>query len=117
MRNHAFFDKLVTICGKERVLMDASALLAYESDGLSFHRHKPDCVVIPENSQELEKLMQLVKGEQIPYVIRGAGTGLSGACVAEQGGLMIHLSRMKNILEIRPEDLSCVVEPGVVLNS
>src|SRR6185503_9912051 len=52
-----------------------------------------------------------------PYVIRGAGTGLSGACVAEQGGLMIHLSRLKRILEIRPEDLTCVVEPGVVLNA
>jgi glycolate oxidase subunit GlcD len=117
MRNSPFIAELESICGKERVLQSPSQLLAYESDGLSFLRHRPDVVAIPADSEELRQVMDAARFHKIPYVIRGAGTGLSGACVADQGGLMIHLSRLKKILEIRPEDLCCVVEPGVVLNA
>lgn len=117
MRNHPILSELLSICNAERVLGSPAALLTYESDGLSFHRHKPDIVVIPDSSDELAKVMAAARKHGVPYVIRGAGTGLSGACVAEQGGLMIHLSRLKKILEINPDDLTCVVEPGVVLNA
>jgi FAD/FMN-containing dehydrogenase len=117
MRNQPFFDEILRICDPARVMDSPSSLLAYESDGLSFHRHKPDLVVIPDSSEELAALMAAARRHGVAYVIRGAGTGLSGACVAEQGGMMIHLSRLKKILEINAEDLTCVVEPGVVLNA
>jgi glycolate oxidase subunit GlcD len=117
MRNPEFIGALERICGSARVLHSPSQLMAYESDGLSFHKHAPDVVCIPDNSEELRQVMAAAKAAEVPYVIRGAGTGLAGACVAEQGGLMIHLSRLKRILEIRPDDLVCTVEPGVVLNA
>src|SRR5687768_10058571 len=117
MRNPSFYNEIASICGQGRALSGPAAMLSYESDGLGFHRHKPDWVAIPGNQDELRRLMDAARSHGVPYVIRGAGTGLSGACVAEQGGLMIHLSRLKRILEIRPEDLTCVVEPGVVLNA
>jgi glycolate oxidase subunit GlcD len=117
MKLNELIQELRRLCGGNAVLDAPSALAAYDSDGLSFHRYRPDCVVLPSSSQELKEVLALARRAQVPYVLRGAGTGLSGAAVAVQGGLMIHLSRLKKILEIRPEDLLCVVEPGVVLNA
>ncbi len=98
------------------MLTDTASLAAYENDGLSFNRHRPDCVVIPNSSDELRAVIRLCAGRDFPYLIRGAGTSLSGGPVAVSGGLIIHLSRLKSILEVNVEDQYCVVEPGVVLN-
>jgi glycolate oxidase subunit GlcD len=50
----------------------------------------------------------------VPFVPRGAGTGLSGGAVAQGGGVVIECSRMDRIVEIDPVDRYAVVEPGVV---
>ncbi|MES2202310.1 MAG: FAD-linked oxidase C-terminal domain-containing protein [candidate division FCPU426 bacterium] len=109
--------ELEKICGAGSVLSHPSALAAYDSDGLSFHRHRPDVVAIPNDSEQLAKVIRLATTAELPYVFRGSGTGLSGGAVAAAGGLMIHLSRLKNILAIDPQNLVCCVEPGVVLNT
>src|SRR6185369_8722811 len=50
----------------------------------------------------------------VPVVTRGAGTGLSGGANATDGCLLLDLSRMNRILDIDPENLTAVVQPGVV---
>ena len=50
----------------------------------------------------------------VPWVGRGAGTGLSGGALAREGGLMLVFSRMNKILEIDYENQRAVVQPGVV---
>jgi glycolate oxidase len=49
-----------------------------------------------------------------PVVPRGAGTGLSGGANATDGAVMLDLSRMNQVLEIDPDNMTCVVQPGVV---
>ncbi len=117
MLSPRFLAQLRRILGPQAVLDSPSALLAYESDGLGFMHHRPEAVVLPHSAEEVAQLIAAARQERVPYVFRGAGTGLSGACVAAQGGLMIHFSRLKKILEVRAGDLMCVVEPGVVLNA
>jgi glycolate oxidase len=51
-----------------------------------------------------------------PVVARGAGTGLSGGANATDGAVMLDLSRMNQVLEIDPDNMTCVVQPGVVNN-
>ena len=51
-----------------------------------------------------------------PVVPRGAGTGLSGGANATDGAVMLDLSRMNQVLEIDPDNMTCVVQPGVVNN-
>ena len=111
-----FVTRLKQCCGDASVRTDPASLMAYENDGLGFHRCRPDCVVIPRNSDELKDVVRLCRGHDFPYTIRAAGTSLSGGPVAEQGGLIVHVSRLKSILEVNAENLYCVVEPGVVLN-
>jgi glycolate oxidase subunit GlcD len=112
-----WIQKLRSFLPKDAVMDSAASRQAYESDGLNFQHYAPDCVVLPSSTEELAKVLALAREASVPLVFRGAGTGLSGAAVAVQGGLMIHLSRMKKILAIEPENLLCVVEPGVVLNA
>jgi glycolate oxidase len=52
--------------------------------------------------------------EQIPFVARGAGTGLSGGCLPAEGGLVLSLMRMNRVLEVDYENQIAVVEPGLV---
>ena len=52
----------------------------------------------------------------VPVVARGAGTGLSGGANAVDGCLVLDLSKMDNVIEIDPENMTCVVQPGVVNN-
>jgi glycolate oxidase len=51
-----------------------------------------------------------------PVVPRGAGTGLSGGANATDGAVMLDLSRMNQVLEVDPDNMTCVVQPGVVNN-
>jgi glycolate oxidase subunit GlcD len=117
MLSASFLDACRRICGPEHVLSTPAALATYDSDGLSFHRYPPEAVVLPGSKEELEQVLDLVRGEDSPYVIRGAGTGLSGGAVAAEGGLMLHLSRLKRILNVDILNQVAEVEPGVVLNA
>jgi FAD/FMN-containing dehydrogenase len=69
---------LKEISGNSSVLTDPVQLIGYENDVLGFHRHQPDAVVIPNGSEELIKIVSLIKNEDIPYVLRGGGASLSG---------------------------------------
>ena len=102
------------IVEREAVLYDPEELLVYESDGLTLFRQLADFVVFPTSTQQVAQLVRLANREQLPFVARGAGTGLSGGCLPAEGGLVISLVRMNRILEIDYENQLAVVEPGVV---
>ncbi|HSB61240.1 MAG TPA: FAD-linked oxidase C-terminal domain-containing protein, partial [Vicinamibacteria bacterium] len=85
----------------------------YESDALTGHRVVPEVVVLPETAEEVRQVVRLCHEEDVPFVARGSGTGLSGGAVPVPGGVLIVLSRMRRILEIDLPNLRVVVEPGV----
>jgi glycolate oxidase subunit GlcD len=99
-----------------RLLCSPAQLAGYGSDALGYKRFPPDAVAIPANSAELIALVRLLKDEAVPFVVRGAGTSLSGGPVAAQGGVVIHLSRLRAIEHLDLKNLFAVVESGVVLN-
>lgn len=101
---------------KGRLLSKPAQLTAYEADGLGYKRFHPGAVAIPDNNNELRTVILTLKDSGIPYCIRGAGTSLSGGPVAAQGGVIIHLSKLRTIETINTEDRYAVVESGVVLN-
>jgi glycolate oxidase len=86
------------IVGKDSVLTDPAELLAYECDGLTFHRCAPHFVVFPETTEQIASLVRLAARNRLPFVARGAGTGLSGGARASRGGLVIETSRMRRLL-------------------
>jgi glycolate oxidase subunit GlcD len=110
----ALLDALRAALGAEAVLSRPEDLLAYEADGLTLSAHPPDAVVLPRTTEEVVAVVRACAAAGVPFVPRGAGTGLSGGAVAACGGVVIECSRMDRILEIHAEDRYAVVQPGVV---
>lgn len=73
----------------------------------------PDGVVFVENQKDVEDVMQICAEYAVPLIPFGAGTSLEGHVNAPFGGITVDFSKMNRILQINPEDMNCVVEPGV----
>ena len=104
---------LIDIVGEKNFTDNLIDLVSYSYDA-SEHSHRPFCAVWAETTDQVSEIMQLANREKIPVVPRGAGTGLSGMAVPEQGGIVLDLNRMNEILKISIEDRLAVVQPGVV---
>src|SRR5688500_18187369 len=102
------------IVGPEDVLAARSDLLVYECDGFTIEKNRPDVVVFPRNTADVSRIVKLCNRAGVPFLPRGAGTSLAGGCLPVGGGVMIVLTRMKQIVEINMRDRYAVVEPGVV---
>jgi glycolate oxidase len=88
-------------------------LISYSYDA-SDHDHRPEAGLWPTTTEQVSKILSLANEHRIPVTPRGAGTGLAGAAVPNQGGLVLDLCRMNKILEIRIADRLAIVQPGVV---
>ncbi len=109
-----FRGRLIEIIGAPGVIFSEDELIAYECDALTGHRVKPIFVVLPNSAKEVSAVIKECYLENIPYVPRGAGTGLSGGALPTEEGIVISLSRMNKILDVDIPNQRVVVEPGVV---
>jgi glycolate oxidase subunit GlcD len=89
-------------------------LATYAMDGLPTHESYPGIVVMPADRDEVVRILRLLHDAGVPFVARGAGTGLSGGAVADPDAVLIVLTRMTRIKVIDPVRRRAVVEPGVV---
>lgn len=104
---------LGAIVGARHVLTRASTLLAYESDALPGYQKRPRLAVFPGTQDELVAVVRRLAKDGVPFVARGAGTGLSGGALADDV-VLIGLQRLRRIVAIDPEVRTATVEPGVV---
>jgi glycolate oxidase len=106
--------RLRKLLGVENVLAAHSDLVAYECDAFVIEKNCPDVAVFPRTTEQVAGIVKLCNELNVPLVPRGAGTSLAGGCLPVGGGVMIVLTRMKEILEINLRDRYAVVQPGVV---
>ena len=105
--------RLGEIAGDEHVVTHPHQLRTYESDGLLQYRVSPRAVVLPGSAQEVREVVRACFESSVPWVARGAGTGLSGGALPHEEGVLIVLSRLRRIVEVDLENQRIVVEPGV----
>lgn len=77
----------------------------------------PDAVVFAETVEQVQNIVKLANKYKTPIICRGAGTNVVGSCVAEHGGIILNFSKMNKIIEINPENMTAIVEPGVILGN
>lgn len=95
------------------VIREAEQLRTYECDGLTARRVVPALVTLPADASEVQAVVRICNDAGIPFVARGAGTGLSGGALPVAEGVVISLTRMHRVLEINLDAGLIVVEPGV----
>jgi len=106
-------DEFRRICGPDAVLREPLQLLTYECDALPHLREKPALVVLPASAAEVQAVVQLCARENVPFVARGHGTGLSGGALPVPGGVVISLARLNRVLDVDIANKRVTVEPGV----
>ena len=100
--------------GARSILYHKEDLLAYDCDAFTVHRHLPRAVVFPKNTQEVSQLVKYCSDHQLPFLARGAGTGLSGGAIPINNEVIISLVRMKKLVSVDLENRRAVVEPGFI---
>jgi glycolate oxidase len=114
MANSELIRMLRTALGAENVLSAPSELAVYDCDAYTIARRAPDAVVFPRSTEQVSEVARICSNYGVPIVARGAGTGLAGGCSPLSGGVVVMLTRMNRILEIRLRDALALVEPGVI---
>jgi len=107
-------DAVAGIVGPRWIRRDAATREAYASDGLATLHRLPGAVVLPGTRDEVVAVLRVLARHGIPFVARGAGTGLSGGAVADSGSVLLCLTRLQRIIALEPDSRRAVVEPGVV---
>jgi len=104
------------VVGKNGVVQRREELLTYECDGLTSYRQRPALVVLPRTTEQVAEAVKICDQNQIPWVARGAGTGLSGGALPVENCVLIVTALMKRILDVDLENQRIVVQPGVINN-
>ena len=106
--------RLGAIVGEAGMVRGRAGLKTYECDGYTLERSVPELVVLPATTDEVARVVGLLCAEAVPYVPRGAGTGVSGGCLPVDIPVMVGTSRMRAIREIDPANRTATVEAGCV---
>ena len=101
------------ILAEDALLWQPEDTIPYECDGLAAYRKMPLAVALPENEDQVVRILKSCHRLQIPIVPRGAGTGLSGGAMPIEQGLVLSLAKLKKIVKIDPFTRTAVVQPGV----
>lgn len=93
---------------------DGESVLEGHSRDLTYHPgRRPDVVVFPTSTEEVAAVLAHANSERIPVVPYGAGSSLEGHVIPVAGGIVLDLSRLDKVVEVRPADLQATVQAGV----
>ena len=107
------FEKIIKITGKDNVITkDMPVYHAYTFGDATLYRSHPDIIVYPSNASEIQEIIKLANGSNVP-VITGAGlTGLSGGAIAA-GGILLNPIRMRKVLSVNTISKTVTTGPGI----
>ena len=104
---------LKEILGEENCLDDPMDRLLYSYDATRI-KMLPEVVAIPENQEQVQKIVQICYEEGIPVTPRGAGSGYTGGALPVKGGVVVSFEKMDRIIEIDEDNAVARVQPGVI---
>ncbi len=114
MDDSQLIEELVSIVGPKRVYADPDQLVRYNGDAYAVQKAMPRAVVIPENTEEVVQIVKLLNRAGVPFLPRGAGTGLSGGAIPLNHEVVISMMKMNKLLSVDFENMRAVVQPGLV---
>ncbi|MFO8018077.1 MAG: FAD-binding oxidoreductase [Promethearchaeia archaeon] len=113
MDKNEIYEKLESIVGKKFVSNRKEELFIYSRDPGASKPRDVDIVVMPQDTEEIQQILNLANQETIPVIPMGAGLTLSGLTIPIKGGVVLDLKRMNKIIEINKSSRYALIEPGV----
>jgi FAD/FMN-containing dehydrogenase len=113
------FDQLTSIVGVKNILTEKKELIKYNKDWRGFYNNKSLCVLFPINTQILKEIVIFCFENNLKIVPQGGNTSLTGASVPtyQNQEIIINFSKMNKILEIDKNNLTILVEAGLILDN
>jgi len=105
--------QLTALVGSDVVRSDAVSLQAYSRDATPMFEGLPEVIVAPRNTEEVSKIVKFAHDTKTPIIARGAGSNLCAATVPLNGGIVMSMNNMNQILEVSKSEMIAVVQPGV----
>jgi glycolate oxidase len=96
-----------------RIVVDDEGLKPFETDALIAHRETPMLAVLPESEEQVRGVVRTCRALGVPVVSRGAGTGISGGAIPRRDGVLLVLSRMREVKRLDVLARIATVEPCV----
>jgi glycolate oxidase len=111
--SRSFIADLEAALPPDALVDEPEELKTYECDGLTGNRQIPALVCLPVTTEEVQSILRACAAHAVPFVARGAGTGLSGGAVPVADGIVISLARMNRVLDVDLDSQRVTVQPGV----
>jgi glycolate oxidase len=110
-----WLDRLREALGPSKIeIWDPDRLDSYARDASGLGDFPPAAVAFAESRKDVEEVFRVASRFSVPVTPCGARTGKSGGSLPVRGGIALSLERMNRILAFSPEDLTMVVQPGVI---
>ncbi len=106
--------QLQSFCTEGNSISVGEQLEKYGRDYTEDLSYTPELVLFPQHTDQVSRIAAFCNNNKIPLTSRGAGTGLSGACLPIEGGVVISFEKMNRILKIDTVNYQAEVEPGVI---
>ncbi len=97
----------------DRLTTSAADRTLHGQNETYFPNTPPDAVAYPQSTEEVSGILKICHAEGCPVTAYGAASSLEGQHLALHGGISLDMSRMNRVLDLQPEDLTCVVQPGI----
>jgi glycolate oxidase len=103
---------LAEIVGEEYVSSRPEECYFYGRDPGLTEPHRPDYVILPRTTDEVQKVVALANAEKVALVPKGGGLALTGLVIPLKGGIVLDMKRMDGIVEVNEKARYVVVEGG-----
>jgi len=98
---------------KDRLSTSTGVRDHHSKDESWHHPHRPDAVVFPNSTEEVAEIVRICARHNTPVVAYGTGTSLEGNVIPHQGGVVVDLANMNQVLRVNAEDLDVTVQARV----
>ena len=106
-------EQLREVVGAEWVSTNPADLTAYGRDFTVYAGERPNIVVLPDSTVQVQEIMRIAYRAKIPVVPLTTGFNHGGLTIPRKGGILVDLKRMNRLLEIDQETLTATFQPGV----
>ncbi len=112
-QRQALLDEFNAFLPAQRVISDVASLRTYDCDALTAYRQMPMVVVLPDNVEEVSKIMAICHRRGVKVVARGAGTSVSGGALPLEDCVLLAMARFNKILDIDYDNRCLTTQSGV----
>ncbi|WP_370541798.1 FAD-linked oxidase C-terminal domain-containing protein [Alicyclobacillus sp. SO9] len=114
MNDTELIHELSKIIDENQIISSSKKLAVYDCDGYVAQKSRARLAVYPESTEEVAGIVRLLHKHEIPFLPRGAGTGLSGGAIPMNREVIVNLVRMNKLLSVDFDNMRAVVQPGHV---